>query len=88
MVNTSQLRARVGWNQRDLALYLGCSQAMVCRIENGAVPNGPVSRLIAHFVGEVAAGRIPKKEAKRSRAHLHVRARARRAHAEGGRADG
>jgi len=72
MINASQLRARVGWSQRDLASYLGCSQAMVCRIENGADPNGPVSRLLAQFLGEVSAGRIPVKERRRRRAHTRA----------------
>jgi transcriptional regulator with XRE-family HTH domain len=81
MINASELRARIGWNQRDLALYLGCDQSTVSRIENGADPNGPVSRLLVHLIGEVAAGRIPVKERRARR----VRTQPRRAHAGGSR---
>lgn len=85
MLNVELLRKSVGWSQTDMANYLGCKQSTVSRIEAGHSPSGPAGRLLAVLVTEIASGRIPIKERRRPRAHMHTRAQARPARAGGSR---
>lgn len=43
-------RAASGWSQRRMALYLGCSKAMVTQMETGAACPG---RTLANRIGEL-----------------------------------
>lgn len=47
MSRTKRLREERGWEQREMAEYLGAHQSTVSRLESGVIPEtGPWSRLL------------------------------------------
>jgi len=55
IIDVKSIRAELGWSQARLAMYLGCDQATVSRIENGGRITGPIQRLLEGLKAEAAA---------------------------------
>lgn len=54
MLDIKALRERLGWNQQQLAEYLGLDRSAVSRMENGQEPKGPTLRLLRQLDGSEA----------------------------------
>lgn len=49
------LREQLGWDQGQLANYLGVHRTSVSHFENGRVPSGPVKKLLLQLKEQQAA---------------------------------
>ena len=58
MTDAKALRAILRWSQADLAVFLGCNQATVHRMEAGQAASGAVVRLLTRLSVVVALGKV------------------------------
>ena len=58
-LNIKLLRERLGWNQQQMAEYLGLDRSSVSRIERGQNPKGPVRKLLQNLCNRDAPPTAP-----------------------------
>jgi transcriptional regulator with XRE-family HTH domain len=59
-IDIKALREQLGWDQTQMAEYLGLDRSSVSRMENGQEPKGPVLKLLQQLNQDAVGSALPK----------------------------